>query len=882
MTNQGDKYLGTEINGYLLVKFITSGDFGRIYQAQHTETSDSVAIKLLPREKLLEARSELFCLEEHLLKGLSHLHLMPILDTRLCRLPNDDRCLPYIMTPYASGGSLRERIRQHYGKPFSLDEALSILRPVGEALQYLHQQNIVHRGVQPESILYEEQNHPLLGGLDLAIIDSNCSLWKLGTKYYRAPEQFDGAANQQSDQFALACIAYELLIGQHPFFPRLTQEPLKATLSGKIDPISLGLSIPEHVEKALAKALSFAPENRYSTIIDFVTALSPSKKQVRRLPDMNLFQSASREGAMRKNFFISYSSVDQQWAEWVAWQLETAGYTTTLQTWDFHAGNNLILAIDKALRQAERVLALLSPDYIASSVSSTEWANAFLRDPRGEDSLLVPVLIHPCTIEGLLSQLIYIDLTDLDEQKARTTLLERIQQSRHKPESAPRYPTISTPASKRHPFPNATPKETFSISGFEQDKNEQYKQRRLLRSIQSTPLELKIPEMGEHFLNRNRHDREYLINIIDTIISSISTIDGVKNLLRGKLSDPQINRINFRDGSRNIAESIIGILESRGALNPPHQHYHALGAFLNDLIEDDSVGIGYDAAVKIVALLFRYTLIRDRKQIIKLSTQFQVPSPLLTDETLTTHPPSPASLPSTIKITDLQERFESLYNRRRYLLDVKFLSQGAKAASSVCRIDFDKRGEGTGFLVAPDLILTNYHVMMPQGYKGDLNTRARRCEIKFGIIEGMSAGSCFKLHDKEWLVAQSKPEELDFMLLRLNRSVTENNQISPLHLESNSVQLDEFVNIIQHPNGGSMEVSIRFNQVVAVEDNRIYYLADTEEGSSGSPVFDDMWRLVALHHSGGKLDKAGNLIVAANIGVPINAIREQIAVYLNN
>src|SRR5207248_1603539 len=101
-------------------------------------------------------------------------------------------------------------------------------------------------------------------------------------------------------------------------------------------------------------------------------------------------------------------------------------------------------------------------------------------------------------------------------------------------------------------------------------------------------------------------------------------------------------------------------------------------------------------------------------------------------------------------------------------------------------------------------------------------------------------------------VAQSKLEDLDFMLLRLELPITTEDQISQLSLEPNSIQPDEFVNIIQHPNGGSMEVSLRFNQVVALEDKRIHYLADTEEGSSGSPVFDDSWRLVALHHSGGE------------------------------
>lgn len=394
--------------------------------------------------------------------------------------------------------------------------------------------------------------------------------------------------------------------------------------------------------------------------------------------------------------------------------------------------------------------------------------------------------------------------------------------------------------------------------------------------IKPQSLKFTIPEMGVYFFGRNRQDRTDLITIVDTIVSSITTTDGIKNLLRGKLPDAQINRLNLRDGSRNIAESIVGNLEPRGVLSPPHHHYHALGAFLYDLIEDEIVS--YDAAIKIVTLLFKYTLLADKEQIKKLSARFQVPSPLLTEEALARHPLVPALLPSPLPLTDVQERFETLYHRRRYLLDVKFLREGAKAARSVCRIDFDKRGEGTGFLVAPDLVLTNYHVMAPPGYRGDLEDRARRCEIKFGVIEGERAGAPFTLDKNTWMLAQSGPEELDFLLLKLDRPV--HDHIKPLSLETYPIQVDDFVNIIQHPHGGSMEVSIRFNQIVAVDDQRMYYLADTEEGSSGSPVFDDSWRLVGLHHSGGKLDNAGNPVIAANIGIPIHAILEQIKPFI--
>ena len=60
-----------------------------------------------------------------------------------------------------------------------------------------------------------------------------------------------------------------------------------------------------------------------------------------------------------KDFFISYTGADQQWAEWIAWQLEEEGYSVVLQAWDFHAGGNFVLLMQKALEEAERTIAVL-------------------------------------------------------------------------------------------------------------------------------------------------------------------------------------------------------------------------------------------------------------------------------------------------------------------------------------------------------------------------------------------------------------------------------------------------------------------------------------------------------------------------------------------
>ncbi len=77
-----------------------------------------------------------------------------------------------------------------------------------------------------------------------------------------------------------------------------------------------------------------------------------------------------------------------------------------------------------------------------------------------------------------------------------------------------------------------------------------------------------------------------------------------------------------------------------------------------------------------------------------------------------------------------------------------------------------------------------------------------------------------------------------------------------------------------------MEVSLRCNEVIEIEPQRIYYLADTEDGSSGAPVFNDNWRVVALHRSGGEIDASGRLLRKANAGIPIGLIMQKISKYL--
>ena len=159
----------------------------------------------------------------------------------------------------------------------------------------------------------------------------------------------------------------------------------------------------------------------------------------------------------RKDFFISYTGADQSWAEWMAWQLEQANYSVMLQTWDFRPGGNFVLDMDQASKQCDRTIAVLSADYFKSKYTPSEWAAAFRQDPLSRQLLLLPVRVRDCDIEGLLGQIVYIDLVGKDEQAARLALLAGVSRERAKPTKSPAFPLASSSLSQPPAFPGVLP-----------------------------------------------------------------------------------------------------------------------------------------------------------------------------------------------------------------------------------------------------------------------------------------------------------------------------------------------------------------------------------------------------------------------------------------
>lgn len=141
------------------------------------------------------------------------------------------------------------------------------------------------------------------------------------------------------------------------------------------------------------------------------------------------------------DFFISYTQKNKNWAEWIAWNLEEKGnYKTILQAWDFNPAKNFVTEMDEAAKSARRTIAILSPDYLNSGFAKSEWAVAFAQDPTGEKGILLPILVEECDIQGVLGQIVYIDLVNTNSEDSLSKLLSGVVGDRSKPKKSPEFP----------------------------------------------------------------------------------------------------------------------------------------------------------------------------------------------------------------------------------------------------------------------------------------------------------------------------------------------------------------------------------------------------------------------------------------------------------
>lgn len=274
-----NSYIGRQIGNYRIIEELASGSFGRVYKGVHIFLSKRVvAIKLLQRMYLgSEKERENFLQEAQFLEILKHPHILPIYDVGI------DDGIPYLVAEYAPNGSLRDLLQQHYPQPLHVDKVVSILSQVGDALYHAHQQNIIHRDLKPENILFNAKGEALLADFGIAVVletarTSPVNL--IGSPLYMAPEQFDGMLSKRSDQYALACIAYEMVTGRNPFIaPNAVAMALKHKMEPPVAPTQFNTYLPIPVEQAILKAMSKERSDRYPDVSAFIAALHMSSIQ---------------------------------------------------------------------------------------------------------------------------------------------------------------------------------------------------------------------------------------------------------------------------------------------------------------------------------------------------------------------------------------------------------------------------------------------------------------------------------------------------------------------------------------------------------------------------------------------------------------------------
>ena len=266
---------------YRLERPLGAGGMAIVHLAEDVKHSRKVAVKVVRPEFATALGAKRFLREIEIAAALNHPHIVAVHDS------GEAAGVLYYVMPYVEGESLRHRLRRE--KQLPLEDALKITREVADALAYAHQRGVVHRDIKPENILLQV-GHALVAdfGIARAVESRSTALTQpgmlLGTPDYMSPEQALGEEelDGRSDQYALACVLYEMLSGRPPFtgasaegvlLRHLTVEPPRIT--------DLAPSVPKPVAAALSRALAKAPADRFGGMAAFVESLTAPEAPVK-------------------------------------------------------------------------------------------------------------------------------------------------------------------------------------------------------------------------------------------------------------------------------------------------------------------------------------------------------------------------------------------------------------------------------------------------------------------------------------------------------------------------------------------------------------------------------------------------------------------------
>lgn len=283
----GDALVGQVVaERYEVLQHLGSGGFGSVYMAKHTKLNNPVAIKVLHPH--LIANNEIIARFEREAEATSRLKHSAIASVHDIGCLEDGR--PYMVMEYLSGASLADVI-EHDGA-LAVDRAVPLFVECCEALRYAHKKGLLHRDIKPDNIfitrdldgvehaklldfglaklVYGEDGSSIAGSLTESGI-------ALGTPWYMSPEQCQAKPlDGRTDIYSLAYSLYEALAGRRPFPGRTHYEAMDAHLHAKVPPLNEPEQppiVPVALEFAIMKALSKAPNDRFSTADELRDAL---------------------------------------------------------------------------------------------------------------------------------------------------------------------------------------------------------------------------------------------------------------------------------------------------------------------------------------------------------------------------------------------------------------------------------------------------------------------------------------------------------------------------------------------------------------------------------------------------------------------------------
>ncbi|HXV44379.1 MAG TPA: protein kinase [Anaerolineae bacterium] len=269
-----DPLIGRKLANFRIERPIGRGGMAQVYYGQDIKLKRPVAIKVIDaRHRDNPAYAKRFVREAQIIARWRHEHIIQIY------YADKKTDLYYFVMEYIEGQDLGQMIarRKTKGKLISPAEVLRIGRAVASALDYAHQQGIIHRDVKPSNVMVAKNGRVVLTDFGLAMNIEQGSMGEVfGSADYIAPEQarYSADAVPQSDLYSLGVILYEMLTGRTPFNdPSATTVAIQHLTVPPPPPRKLNPNLSRATEAVLLKALSKSPEKRYQTGAELMGAL---------------------------------------------------------------------------------------------------------------------------------------------------------------------------------------------------------------------------------------------------------------------------------------------------------------------------------------------------------------------------------------------------------------------------------------------------------------------------------------------------------------------------------------------------------------------------------------------------------------------------------